>query len=49
MQFELRRAVVRHHPFVIVYSIFPDQLVIVAVAHTSKLPGYWIERLGVLP
>jgi plasmid stabilization system protein ParE len=43
---EIRRAVVRRHPYVLVYAILPEQIVVLAVAHTSKKPGYWRERLA---
>jgi hypothetical protein len=26
-------------------SVLPDQLVVLAIAHTSKKPGYWRERI----
>ena len=42
---EVRRAVVRRHPYLIVYAILPDQLVVIAVAHTRRKPGYWRTRL----
>jgi plasmid stabilization system protein ParE len=42
---EIRRAKVRRHPYLVVYSILPDQLVVLAIAHTSKHPGYWRERI----
>lgn len=44
--FEVRRAVVRKTPFLVVYTILPDQIVVVAIAHTRKEPGYWRARLG---
>jgi hypothetical protein len=43
--FEIRRAKVKHHPYLVVYAILPDQLVVLAIAHTSKRPGYWRERV----
>jgi len=43
---EIRRAKVRRHPYVVVYAVLPDQLVVLAIAHTSKKPGYWRERIG---
>ena len=46
--FEVRRAVVRKTPYVVVYMLLPDQIVVVAIAHTRKSPGYWRERLGEL-
>jgi len=42
---EIRRAKVRRHPYLVVYAILPDQLVVLAIAHTSKKPGYWRERI----
>ena len=44
--FEIRRAIVKRHPYLVVYAILSDQLVIIAVAHTSKRPGYWRRRLA---
>ena len=43
--FEIRRAKVKRHPYVVVYAILEDQLVVLAIAHTSKRPGYWSERV----
>lgn len=42
---EIRRAKVRRHPYLVVYAVLPDQLVVLAIAHTSKKPGYWRERI----
>ncbi|HEX7700715.1 MAG TPA: hypothetical protein VF403_08340, partial [Kofleriaceae bacterium] len=42
---EIRRAKVRRHPYLVVYAILPAQLVVLAIAHTSKHPGYWRERI----
>jgi hypothetical protein len=36
---------VRRHPYLVVYAVLPDQLVVLAIAHTSKKPGYWRERI----
>lgn len=44
--FEIRRALVKHHPYFVIYAILPDQLVILAIAHTSKQPGYWRGRIA---
>jgi plasmid stabilization system protein ParE len=46
---EVRRAKVRKHPFLVVYMVQPDQLIILAVAHTKKKPGYWASRIGKAP
>lgn len=44
--FEIRRALVKRHPYLVIYAILPDQLVIIAIAHTSKRPGYWRDRIA---
>jgi len=41
---ELRRRLVRRFPFGILYRIDPEEIVIVAVAHLRRKPGYWRER-----
>jgi plasmid stabilization system protein ParE len=46
--FEIRRALVKRHPYLVVYALLPAQLVIIAVAHTSRRPGYWRQRLTAL-
>ena len=43
---EVRRAVVKRHPYLVVYAVMPDQLIIIAIAHTSKRPGYWRRRIA---
>lgn len=42
----LRRIKPRRFPHSIVYEVMSDRLFIWAVAHTSRKPGYWRERLG---
>ena len=39
-----RFAVVRRFPYSVVYRTPSDHLYVVAVAHSSRLPGYWQER-----
>jgi plasmid stabilization system protein ParE len=46
--FEIRRALVKRHPYLVVYAILPDQLVVIAIAHTSKQPGYWRHPVAAL-
>jgi plasmid stabilization system protein ParE len=33
-------------PFLLIYRIEPERIWIVAVAHQSRLPGYWRERIN---
>ena len=39
-----RQLKVRGFPYVVAYRIRPDDVYIVAVAHTSRRPGYWKHR-----
>ncbi len=39
-----RRAILRQFPFVVFYSIEPDAIVVLEVAHTSREPGYWNRK-----
>ena len=41
---ELRFAVLRRFPFSVVYHPQPRENLIVAVAHSSRSPGYWQDR-----
>jgi plasmid stabilization system protein ParE len=40
-----RRFVLQHFPFCIFYSDNLDGVNIVAIAHTSRKPGYWKQRV----
>ena len=39
-----RRAVASRFPYVLLFHIINDEPVIVAVAHSSRRPGYWLDR-----
>ena len=39
-----RRYLLRRYPFSIVYRIEPQRILIVAVAHAHRRPGYWKTR-----
>jgi plasmid stabilization system protein ParE len=41
-----RRIIVKDFPFNIIYKSLPIGLVIFAVAHQSRRPGYWRERIS---
>lgn len=43
--FGTRRVVVKDFPFVLIYKFLPIGLVIFAVAHQSRRPGYWRDRM----
>ena len=40
----LRRATVARFPYLVVYEARDDEILIVAVAHSAPLPGYWDQR-----
>ncbi|HEX8245374.1 MAG TPA: type II toxin-antitoxin system RelE/ParE family toxin [Longimicrobium sp.] len=40
-----RRIVLRRFPYSVVYWPDPDDLLVVAVAHERRKPGYWKERV----
>lgn len=42
---ELRRHLVRRFPFGILYYVEPEGIVIAAVAHLRRKPGYWKKKL----
>jgi plasmid stabilization system protein ParE len=42
---EVRQYTMRRFPYVIVYEPRPDEVLVVAVAHSRQRPGYWLDRL----
>lgn len=42
---DVRRCLTRVFPYAILYTIEPDFILIVAVAHLSREPGYWKHRI----
>ncbi len=43
---DIRRARIRDFPVLVIYQVLADKVLIVAVAHTSRRPGYWRYRLS---
>jgi hypothetical protein len=41
---EFRRARITRFPYIVVYEVRDEETLIVAVAHTSREPGYWENR-----
>jgi toxin ParE1/3/4 len=41
-----RRALMKRFPYVIHFMDLPDEIWIVAIAHTKRSSGYWHDRLG---
>lgn len=42
--FNTLRAVLKRFPFSVVYVVQPTGIVVLAVAHFRKRPGYWLDR-----
>jgi plasmid stabilization system protein ParE len=36
---------VRRYPYLIVYVVRDPQVVIIAIAHQRRRPGYWLSRM----
>jgi plasmid stabilization system protein ParE len=41
-----RRLLLKRFPYSIVYRIDPDRLVVVAIMHARRRPGYWRGRVS---
>jgi toxin ParE1/3/4 len=41
---DIRRCPVDDFPYQLIFEIRPDELVVLAVAHGSRRPGYWARR-----
>ncbi|MEQ1574373.1 MAG: type II toxin-antitoxin system RelE/ParE family toxin [Vicinamibacterales bacterium] len=46
---DTRRYLLRRYPFSVVYRLEATRILIVAVAHGHRRPGYWKSRLQTLP
>ena len=44
-QGELRKCLLRRFPYSLIYGVDKGNIVIVAVAHSKKKPGYWQKRM----
>ncbi len=41
---EIRRALLSRFPFLIAYLVRDEELVVLAVPHAARRPGYWFSR-----
>ena len=41
----IRRRLLRRFPFGILYRVDPEEIVIIAVMHLRRRPGYWSDRV----
>jgi toxin ParE1/3/4 len=42
----LRRCLVPKFPYSIIFAVEPDFILVIAVAHTKRKPGYWHDRMN---
>lgn len=49
VEFGVRAKVLVNFPYSLMYVVDPDEMFIVAVAHQSKRPAYWVDRLPTQP
>lgn len=43
---EIRRCLAHRFPYGVLYSVEPGYVLMLAVMHHSREPGYWRDRLG---
>lgn len=41
-----RRCLLPNFPYAIVFSIEPEFILVIAVAHLKRKPGYWADRIS---
>ena len=41
---DIRRVLLKRFPYYVVYEVFPNETVVLAVAHGSQRPNYWQDR-----
>lgn len=41
-----RRCLTRRFPYGVVYQILPSEILVVAVTHLHRKPGYWLDRIS---
>ena len=41
---EIRKCLLHKFPYKVLYSIEPDHIFIIAIAHQHREPDYWIDR-----
>jgi toxin ParE1/3/4 len=42
---EIRRYLLKRFPFLVVYEVCADEILVVAIAHGKRKPKYWQDRL----
>lgn len=44
---DVRKAIVRKFPYIVLYVEEPEEVVVIAVFHTSRNPAIWQQRIDV--
>jgi len=42
---EIRRCLLARFPYALIYGIEPQTIVVIAVSHLHRHPGYWADRI----
>ncbi|TAG28164.1 MAG: type II toxin-antitoxin system RelE/ParE family toxin [Burkholderiales bacterium] len=42
---DLRQCVIKGFPYVVIYAVRGEEIIVVAFANTHRQPGYWRDRL----
>lgn len=42
---EIRKCVIKRFPFLVIFEIVADEVLVIAVAHGKRKPYFWKERL----
>ncbi len=40
----IRRKLLRHFPYALLYRIMPSEIIILTVMHQHRKPNYWLDR-----
>ncbi|MDO8960117.1 MAG: type II toxin-antitoxin system RelE/ParE family toxin [Rhodocyclaceae bacterium] len=43
-----RKCLMTRFPYLVIYTVMPDGLLVLAVGHQHRRPGYWRERVAIL-
>lgn len=43
---DTRKCLLAHFPYLVIYAPLPGELLVLAVGHQHRQPGYWRERLA---
>lgn len=41
---DIRRILIRRFNYVVVFEVFDNEILVLAVAHGSRRPNYWVKR-----